>query len=308
MKLQINKKTIIILVSLVLIIFVFLIFNFTYFSSSQNNYKLLIDYCDKNDKEELSYNCQIFVSGESFNNKKDQITLNYYNYDSSNNTIIENSMTEDKNLVKWENPYPNYDQLIPLDLKIDLKKNLFGMYSVKKFTYSLMSDEDILDILSNASSIIVEGRYLRESVYIKQNQDIIEKGYYLTRDDNSVGNIDNVLVFRNVTIIDIKDEEGVLEIKANLLINNDLKEIEFPIKDKFIIVSKKNYESIEEILNPSDYQKINLESKYFISFKFDPNTFNIVDYITLIEESQDSSVILPNDFILVSIVEIQEIK
>ena len=144
----------------------------------------MTDYCKQNDVEDLSYDCQIFVSGESLNNKKDQVTLNFYIYDSSNNVIIESSISEEKNLLGWENPYPNYDQLVPVDLKIDFKKNLFGMLSVENVNYSLMSDEDILDILSDASSIIVEGKDLRESVFIKKNQDIIQKGYYFTNSAN----------------------------------------------------------------------------------------------------------------------------
>ena len=88
-----------------------------------------------------------------------------------------------------------------------------------------------------------------------------------------------ILVLRNVEITDIENNEGVLDIKANVLINDNAKEIGFTVKDEFLLVGRENYNTIKENLMPADYEVIDYENKYFISFEFDPEVVDIDDYI-----------------------------
>jgi hypothetical protein len=146
-----------------------------------------------------------------------------------------------------------------------------------------MKDEDLFKILREIPHQVNEEENLRNNVYIQENQQIFEKGYYLTGKEGS--SLENALSFYIVNLDDISVIGEEIFVRMSTRLAN---------KDKVFRVTTKEFLYLnqvqEENIRHDNIDLINTEDLYGVLFEFNPTSFDVLKFLE--ESIQDSGSII----------------
>jgi hypothetical protein len=128
-------------------------------------------------------------------------------------SLEEFKFCEETNLVEWENPYEDYERNIPVTLEVITRKSLWGASDLKNVRFILMEDQEAIDIMRT----LPEDRGLGSiPLYLKEAQEILDKGYYITSPIGMDTRDRLVLYDAEIEEISVEREEIVLSINTEL--------------------------------------------------------------------------------------------
>ena len=270
-----KKKGILILLSVgFVILLISLSLIYVRFSSSENKYEKLLESCSST--KESSYtdiSCKAFIESVSEEGKDMCFNLLVIQEDYK---FEEVTICEKVSNIDWTNPYDDYSRLIPVSILVKYKTlpflNLQYDNSVKIY---LLKDEETLDFLYN----VEENTFDVSNVRIKENEDIVDKGYYVT---GKVGSgVEDTLVFMDVAIeeILIKGDDIILHLVTSI----DGKRVKLElVTEGFEYVSSVDYERVVTDVSVSNADILDTEEVYQLLLGFDSESFKLNEFIETI--------------------------
>jgi hypothetical protein len=292
MKLKIGKKQTLVIFFIILFIIVITVFYFLFsghqivpwrIGSTNKSYDYLEDYCEVEKLDnQLQILCNGFVMEEtsSEDNEYTCLTILFLDSDVESNII---EICEKKNSINWDNPYGDYKKYVPVDINISMEGAVLEKCSLLSMDLNLMKDEDLFKILREIPHQVNEEENLRNNVYIQENQQIFEKGYYLTGKEGS--SLENALSFYIVNLDDISVIGEEIFVRMSTRLAN---------KDKVFRVTTKEFLYLnqvqEENIRHDNIDLINTEDLYGVLFEFNPTSFDVLKFLE--ESIQDSGSII----------------
>jgi hypothetical protein len=208
------------------------------------------------------------------------LTILFLDSDVESNII---EICEKKNSINWDNPYGDYKKYVPVDINISMEGAVLEKCSLLSMDLNLMKDEDLFKILREIPHQVNEEENLRNNVYIQENQQIFEKGYYLTGKEGS--SLENALSFYIVNLDDISVIGEEIFVRMSTRLAN---------KDKVFRVTTKEFLYLnqvqEENIRHDNIDLINTEDLYGVLFEFNPTSFDVLKFLE--ESIQDSGSII----------------
>ncbi|HCC67670.1 TPA: hypothetical protein DEP90_00415 [Patescibacteria group bacterium] len=248
--------------------------------SEVNKYEDLLGICTSNyESGELKITCKAFIESVSEGNSGN--TCFEFLIISDSDISNEFTMCENLSSIEWSNPYDDYSRPIPVDLELSYRIGLFSKYVLKDIKMSLMSDEVLLGHLYNTNNPNIT----QSNVRIKANEDIIDKGYYSTREQGMEE--DNLLVLMNVIIEEVLVDGDCIIFHLITSINDERVKLEVSTEGFGYIDSSDSERSSLDIsisnINILDTGKI-----YNVMFTFDPNDIVVEEYVNslLLDEEE----------------------
>jgi hypothetical protein len=308
MKVKISKK--IIFISLIVIsIIVILLTSYFLLSKHQiirwqtgsSKYDYLESFCDleeTNSSKKIS--CRGFIVNEALSNNRIKC-LNILLY-TGTEELQEIEICEKDFVVEWSNPYGDYDKYVPVNLEIQMSKNLFSSYKSDQIKITLMNDVDVFEILVRLPHEQDAERSMRNLVYIREYQDIEDAGYYLTRHRES--EVDDILVLDSMRIknLSVKDDEVVLLTETTLYGTNLVIEIR---AEEFSYIEKEMYESKEIYIDSNNSYAFDKQEDFKAVFEFNPDILNVDTYMESLKNGGESKILLTTELKLISVIKEQ---
>jgi hypothetical protein len=259
----------------------------------------LKEYCDFNKDSFLkeSFNCQGFIVDSYILNEDEDIRCFKYFLYSDSKDLNSIEICESIEFIDWDNPYGDYEKLIPVNITVDLNTITFWSSERKFLKMGSMSDEDFYNNIWN--QIREETSYQLDEIYIKQREEMLLAGYYTT---GYVGSgVYNLLVLNSVNpdVIDIKND--VITLGLETVINGikyfftiDTKEFLYEFVDQ-------SYEPKAKTITIHNIEEFVFKGEFSVVLKFDNESLEIEEYMQGIENSEERNISLNNQFDLFSI-------
>lgn len=299
MKLSINKKKlriVVILLVFTLILIGSLIIYFLYYRGLnisevifEDKYSSILSNCSSTRSAfKKEYDCYGFISNEYFIDQTDERCFDVLFYNENVLSQDSNTVCFNENILSWENPYESYDNYVPVHFKMDAiyTFNGYGIYNV---FFDLISDDSVLEILNKEP----ENSVIKDGVYIRENQNVVEAGYYLTQKEGSI--VENAFIFYDVNIVNIIEEGKIFDIYFNTLMEGQ--DIFFKVSvQNLVLFYQDGSQIVEKSIDIENSDDINMSKKFFFTFVFDPKIFDKDKFINDLKTSSGDKYWEINDF------------
>lgn len=312
MRFKASKKKFVLLVSLFVLFVisliggVYLLFNgekLGFKIGGIDKYEELMQYCEVEEKGLITkVSCRAFLVREKILADKDITCFSLLVYDGFDG-LKEMDICENSSFFEWENPYKNYKKYVPVDLEIEMGKGILANYKAKKVKFTLMEDQDLFKVFSQLSLEFDPEKNMRNLTYIKENQEIIDSGYYLTGLSES-GILDR-FVFYNASIRDlfVKENKVVLVVETSIYGNDLIIKIESKeFLYNYNVILGGELESMEIVVNTDNINSLNKEGNHQILLRFNPENFKVEEYLQSLQNISDEYILLTEELELISVI------
>jgi len=267
-------------------------------------YTDVIQFCDSQDVDTgKKISCAGFITSETTSNSWSSC-FNILLY-TGGEELQEIEICGRDFIIEWSNPYEDYDKYVPVDLEIQMSKNLFGNYKPDQITFNLMDDSDIFDILAVLPYEQDAESNIRNLVYIKEYQNIENVGYYLTRYRESL--VDDILIITQARIKDlsVQDNEMILLVEVCMYgadLEIEIKSEGFSCVEGYTVVDEE-YQEMSVLVNSGNFlYEFSEQEEIEAVFEFDPDSLNVDTYLESLVYEKESSVLLTTELVLISII------
>lgn len=259
------KKTFSWIISIVIILLALALALWIFYSKKISSYNNYSSYDISEDRKPFTISINAFL--ESITEEDGQECLNLITID---NEFEDFKVCENKEIIKWDNPYEDYSQLIPVNVLITFSKNIFKMYSTELVEVNLLEDEEYLYFFN-----LNRGKDPNINVRIKSTLDINRNGYYLTGTTQSGEKLFVALTENSIDKIEIVGEEITIYFTSVIEGKN--------VKLKTVTTEFEYYEKIDFEFNKKNITKNNVEilendNNYQFTFYLTQN-FNLEGYV-----------------------------
>lgn len=263
----------------------------------ESEYVKLLEYCGEGDGEVVE--CKVLLKDfyDSEDGERDCMEIVLPIADSEKRDI---SLCLKKGVVEWENPYGDYEKYVPVSIKMSVGKSLLGFSKLENAKFFLMEDQELFDILETLPEDLGRGSYFQSLIYIKEQQEIIDKGYYI---NSPVGtDTRNHLILYDAEVKEISSREGEVSLLLSTRIYGE---------ELSLLVSTEEFEFArpaetgEGIL--IDVEKLDFFEKdgnFFVifNFGFTLEEVEVEEYLKSLLESEEEEIILNEEFNLIGVV------
>lgn len=296
MKLKISKKNLYILIPLLLLLVIItLMVLFPPFEDNEGYYQFFDKQCDsRQEKDSVIFECEAFVTSERLKEQDSTRCLTFLFY-------TDYSISDPKELclsssvVKWDNPYQNYDKYVPINLKATFNQVI--NQKLVDVSATLMPDEQFIEIMEALPDQADAEMRLWKNTYIREQQRILEDNYYLTGMQGS--GVTDLLAIDDAQIDSISTNADQVVILGNTVLKNS--RIEFEMRAKtFEYYSFLGIE--DEILVDKDHLvSLDRGDRFSLILKFETEDMDVDSYINSWIENSSERIFLTENFKLVSI-------
>jgi hypothetical protein len=235
------KKTFSWIISIIIVALAFAVAFWIFYSKKVSNYNNYLNYDTVGNRKPFTISINAFL--ESITEENDQECLNLVTI---NNEFADFKVCEDNEVVKWDNPYKDYTQLIPVNVVITFSKNIFKIYSTELVKVNLLEDEDYIYFFD-----LNKGKDSNIHVRIKSTEDVKRNGYYLTGTTPSGEKLFLALSENVIDEIELDTDELTIYFTSVIEGQN--------IKLKTITKDFEYYEKIDFEFNKKNITKDNIE-------------------------------------------------
>lgn len=277
MKVIVNKKKTIYMLSVIVIVLVLSLLCLNIFFSNSiskaeinalSKYPFLEEVCSLEKKGlNLKVSCKAFLYKVEI--KENEETCFGMDFLTENYLFDANEICESSNMVSWDKNSMISDQKVPLNIEINYGGNFPGKYDLKNISLSIIEDSELMDILKKISSNNINVSNVRTQL----SYDLELKGYYLSDDlniteENSLSRV----IFFNGKIESVTTQGEMIEIKMDILKNSNTYPI--TVRSKYIPVLGTSPGGIM-VYDHSNFNSIETSSSYQILFYYVPLTSNV---------------------------------
>jgi hypothetical protein len=297
-----KKKTFFIFLGL-FIVLAFVVAGVTYFLlkerkerlAAEGEYVKLLEYCGEGDGEVVE--CKVLLKDfyDSEDGERDCMEIVLPIADSEKRDI---SLCLKKGVVEWENPYGDYEKYVPVSIKMSVGKSLLGFSKLENAKFFLMEDQELFDILETLPEDLGRGSYFQSLIYIKEQQEIIDKGYYI---NSPVGtDTRNHLILYDAEVKEISSREG----KVVLLFSTRIyeKELSFLVSTEEFEFARLDESEGEILIGVEEVGLFEKEGHFFLIFDFTLEEVEVEEYLKSLLESEEEEIILNEEFNLIGVV------
>lgn len=291
MKLKISKKNLYILIPLLLLLVtITLMLLFSPFGDNEGYYQFFNKQCDsRQEKGSVIFECEAFITSERLKEQDSTRCLTFLFY-------TDDSISDPKELclsssvVKWDNPYQNYDKYVPVNLKVTFKQVI--NQELVNVSATLMPDEQFIEIMEALPDQADAERRLWRNTYIREQQRILEDNYYLTGMQGS--GVTDLLAIYDAQIDSISTNADQVVILGNTVLKNS--RIEFEMRAKTFEYS--SFLGIEdEILVDKDHLvSLDRGDRFSLTLKFETEDMDVDSYINSWIENSSERIFLTENF------------
>jgi hypothetical protein len=297
-----KKKTFFIFLGL-FIVLAFVVAGVTYFLLKERKERLevegeyvkLLEYCGEGDGEVVE--CKVLLKDfyDSEDGERDCMEIVLPIADSEKRDI---SLCLKKGVVEWENPYGDYEKYVPVSIKMSVGKSLLGFSKLENAKFFLMEDQELFDILETLPEDQGRGSYFQSLIYIKEQQEIFDKGYYITSPIGS--DTRNRLVLYDAEVKEISSREG----KVVLLFSTRIyeKELSFLVSTEEFEFARLDESEGEILIGVEEVGLFEKEGHFFLIFDFTLEEVEVEEYLKSLLESEEEEIILNEEFNLIGVV------
>lgn len=311
MPLKLSKKTFLLILLILFSLFLFVILLYFYILKPNNQknvevFDTLYEYCNSTTKDNIViFECEAFIVGENIDAKTSERCFGLSIYHEFKD-LKELELCDKKSNTQWANPYENYDKYIPINLIVTYQKQFLPFVRTSvDLKIALMPDDQLFQILGSYPNNLSPDENLRNNVYISSNEDIKEKGYYLTGKQNS--NSLDTLALHRVTIKEINVNKEKILLGVNAKINNVVMSFEIDSRE-FLYSFVEEEVGIKEII--IDYKNIDLlkpqNSVFQVFLKFNPEQINIEEFLGSLPKEGEEKISLEKQFEIIWVSEVYE--
>ncbi len=302
MKLTLSKQRFV----LIVILFFILLFGGVYLLLKEGNMGLLESSRVGNSYEDFArlcseeknpskIVCKAFIIDET--EVDDTLCFDLLAYDGVG--AVESMMLCDNpSSLNWDNPYGNYEKRVPVVIEISGRKSFLGSSKLENAKLTLMEDQEIYDILNTLPEELGRNSYFQSLIYIKEHQEIFDKGYYITSPVGS--DTRNILVLYDAEVKEISSRGG----EVDLLLNTKIYEEELSLLVSTEELWFSRIDEMEEgiLINAEKVDFFEKDGNFFVSFKFTMEEAEVEEYLKSFLEEEGGEIVLKKEFNLVQIV------
>ncbi len=303
MRIGLSKKNFIILVSLS---FLFLVAGgyllargqeFSLLKSSRlgDSYEDFARLCSK-ERNGSDIICKAFIVDEK--EVDDTVCFDLLVYDGVG-SVEDMVLCDDPLSFDWDNPYEDYEKYVPVVIGMSIRKSFLGANKLKNAELVLMEDREMFNILDTLPEEQGRGSYFYSLIYIKEHQEIFDKGYYIT---SPIGtDARDHLVLYDAEVKEIFPQEGEVVLLLSTRIYGE--ELNLLISSKEFFFLSMDFGVWEEVLIDVDgINSFEKEGKFSVTFNFNPKELDVEEYLKSILESEEGEIVLKKEFNLIEIV------
>ena len=302
MKLTLSKHGFILILVLFFVLLVsgvYLLINdgkLEFMSGGVNKYSELVNFCEIKEKtgNDLYYDCYAFLESETTDEKGINCIKFVTPYFDEKGTRLDMQICEEKEKIKWENPYSNYSLHIPVVMTFKYKESLFKSYRFDSLNIELMDDDkafelwELVDLLGNtpgSQAFRWSGHKLTE-----------ELGYSVTgevdpNDEESFVPSGLVIFSTRIKSYQVEGNKILLEMEA--FIDEKTQVLSFTTEEFSLLENVKGRDMV--LVNASNIAEVDLGAEYQAYFKFKEKSSVsegfIEEQLALLAEGDESSLL-----------------
>lgn len=294
LKIQKSRLVILFLLGFLLCVFVASIF---YIQKLENRGEIgyfneVLEFCDSKEVDENEFfTCKTLLVDEWV--EKGERCFEMLIYISSMEKLRPTKFCAPSKLVFWENPYEDYQKMIPLEVSF-----LFNQGLLEEFKLSLVDEESLQMILHHPETEV-------NDIRIPRREEELEKGYFLGATINGEKNL-LLLIDVLVYSVDVRNEELIISFFTN--INGE--KADLTVKSEGFYYSEKthldedssqDYDETEEFqfVDPANYERDLFQQHLSLLFFFQGDLVEMENYIESLSSSASEGVPLSEDLELV---------
>lgn len=303
MKLRSSKKTVILLALLFFTSFaggVYLLFNReeTVLSKPSrwgDSYDDFARRCSE-EKRPSKIVCKAFIVKEVESLGDDTVCFDLLVYDGVGD-LANMGFCDEPSSFEWDNPYGNYEKHVPVIIEMSTRKSLFGSTRPENTKLILMEDQEIFDILSTLPEDLGRGSYFQTLIYIKEHQEILDNGYYITSPMGS--DTRDHLVLHDVKIQEISVQGGEVVLSIITRIYGEKLNLLMSTKGFLFFDTESEIEggTLVDVEGVDFFDKV---GSFIVVLNFNPEEIEIEGYLKSLSESEEG-IVLREGFNLVQI-------
>jgi hypothetical protein len=177
-------------------------------------------------------------------------------------------------------------------------KSLLGFSKLENAKFFLMEDQELFDILETLPEDLGRGSYFQSLIYIKEQQEIIDKGYYITSPVGS--DTRNRLVLYDAEVKEISSREGEVILLFSSRIYGE--ELSFLVSTEEFEFARLDESEGEILIGVEEVGLFEKEGHFFLIFDFTLEEVEVEEYLKSLLESEEEEIILNEEFNLIGVV------